>query len=403
MIEVCMPQRQFDELEALTYIYEEDFNWTPGDNNCEVKVRQSAEGKECTLHITLPFDYPEKQKLQVEVSGLTHPAQRSLMLKGLHAHVEDSNIDEEAAVHNLVLKASELLYNDPSPEEREERAQKAFPCNLMGNSSFIQGLREVGFKGVESWLYAEFHGSGMDVIIQADPKLPGGIDVSWDERVDLKDAQQFLELLLISKEHEVGAIPDALMSWVRGHLDKENAGFDMTGDSGEGSLPEELAKVEETREVVIEELAKVLEIPVCHVEAQLNARKPLLIRSWGRERSKCAPFGSEANFNACVLNAKGGEADAKTMNGTYEEMQRKLIKGPLFVTWMVQTIRKIEASTKDFPEGLHSISINCAHGRHRSVAAAEVLRKWFYPHAEHVLTEKQRVANAKGWSGKPLR
>jgi hypothetical protein len=399
MAEDLMSQRQFDELEAFTYIYGEDFKWTPGENACEVKVGENAE---CVLYITLPSGYPGTDKLQVDVGGLADPEQRFSMLQSLHALVSQCEPDEEA-VHTVIQQASELLYSASSLGLEEiAQEQPSFPCNLMENPSFIQGLKEAGFKVVDDCLYAEFHDHGMDVIIQAHSKHPGGIDVSWDERVDPKDVQQFLELLLVSKGQDVGGIPDALMSWVRGHLDKENAGFDMTGNAGEASLPEELAKVEEIRGIVLKEVAKVLEIPVSDVQAQLNARK-LLIRSWGRECSKSAPAGSEGNFNACVLNAKGGEADAKTMNGTYEEMQRKLIKGPLFVTWMVQTIRKIETSTNDYPEGLHNVSINCAHGRHRSVAAAEVLRKWFYPHAEHILTEKQRVSNEKGWSGKPLR
>merc|ERR1712070_1149388 len=93
---------------------------------------------------------------------------------------------------------------------------------------------------------------------------------------------------------------------------------------------------------VIEEVAKKLGTDVAGVEEQLKKRQPLLIQSWGKAHRDSPPAGCEANFNACVLNARGGEADASTMNGTYEEMQRKLIQGSLFVTWMVQAVEKIE-------------------------------------------------------------
>lgn len=228
-----------------------------------------------------------------------------------------------------------------------------------------------------------------------DFKVPVQISV---DGIDAEDLHDWAELQ-ISEDIDNFAV--RLIDWATAQR-SAYSGF-LPSDESDDTSDNGLEKLKENRCVVMEEVAKRLQIPVSTLETRLKARKPMLFRSWGRECSKSAPAGSEANFNACVLNAKGGEADASRMNGTYEEMQRKLIKGPLFLGWMVRAVFSIESSTGEHPHGLHNISINCAHGRHRSVSAAEVLRKWFYPQAEHVLLEKQRVSNAKGWSGKPLR
>jgi len=216
--------------------------------------------------------------------------------------------------------------------------------------------------------------------------------------IDAEDLHDWAELQI---NEDIDNFAIRLIEWATAQR-SSHSGF-VPSDDLEDAIDNGLEKLQESRLIVMEEVAKRLQIPVSTLATRLKARKPLLIRSWGRECSKSAPAGSEANFNACVLNAKGGEADASRMNGTYEEMQRKVIKGPLFLGWMVRAVVSIESSTAAHPFGLHNISINCAHGRHRSVSAAEVLRKWFYPQAEHVLQEKQRVNNAKGWSGKPLR
>ena len=62
------------------------------------------------------------------------------------------------------------------------------------------------------------------------------------------------------------------------------------------------------------------------------------------------------------------------------EVQARLARGRLFPTWLAMTVNKIE--TKDCTV----IDVNCAKGRHRSVAAAELLRTLYYPQAtvEHL-------------------
>lgn len=58
-----------------------------------------------------------------------------------------------------------------------------------------------------------------------------------------------------------------------------------------------------------------------------------------------------------------------------DEIQEGLTKDPMFFTFVRQVVRGIETNN------LLVISITCTKGRHRSVAIAELLRKWFYPDA----------------------
>ena len=46
------------------------------------------------------------------------------------------------------------------------------------------------------------------------------------------------------------------------------------------------------------------------------------------------------------------------------------------MAWLSMTVSKIEDGN------LQAIGINCAKGRHRSVAAAEILKQLFYPAAK---------------------
>lgn len=103
--------------------------------------------------------------------------------------------------------------------------------------------------------------------------------------------------------------------------------------------------------------------------------RELLIYTWGKALRKAAPPDSEANFNAGILNGRGGGADLRTENGTCETVQRNVASCALFPRWIEMVIAKVEGA------GLKTISINCTKGRHRSVAAAEILKMLYYPQA----------------------
>lgn len=110
-------------------------------------------------------------------------------------------------------------------------------------------------------------------------------------------------------------------------------------------------------------------------ELSVTSDRPLLIYTWGKVLRKAAPPDSQFNFNASVLNGRGGGADLRTQNGLSEEVQRNVCSCGLFPTWLRMVTSKIEGA------GLDTVSINCSKGRHRSVAAAEILRSRYYPGA----------------------
>lgn len=102
--------------------------------------------------------------------------------------------------------------------------------------------------------------------------------------------------------------------------------------------------------------------------------RQLLIYTWGKALQKAPPADSQFNFNAGVLNGRG-TADLWLMNGLEDVVQSNILCCGLFPRWIGMVCSKIEK------ESLHTISINCTKGRHRSVAAAEILRKHYYPNA----------------------
>lgn len=108
----------------------------------------------------------------------------------------------------------------------------------------------------------------------------------------------------------------------------------------------------------------------------VDGTRHLVIYTWGKAFRNNKPADSQYNFNAGILNGRGGGADLRTMNGTTDKVQMNVASCSLFPRWLEMVCNKIETSA------LQTISINCTKGRHRSVAAAEILKKFYYPRAE---------------------
>lgn len=110
-------------------------------------------------------------------------------------------------------------------------------------------------------------------------------------------------------------------------------------------------------------------------ELAVTKDRDLLIFTWGKALRKSAPADSQCNFNAGILNGRGGGADIRTQNGLTDVVQNNVASCGLFPRWISMVCAKVEFSN------LNTISINCTKGRHRSVAAAEILRRVYYPEA----------------------
>ena len=107
----------------------------------------------------------------------------------------------------------------------------------------------------------------------------------------------------------------------------------------------------------------------------VDTSRVLLIYTWGRALRLVPPPDSQFNFNACVLNGRGGAARLRYDNGLSDVAQHNVASCSLFPYWLRTVTSKIESSS------FKVVSITCTKGRHRSVAAAEILRRLYYPAA----------------------
>lgn len=111
------------------------------------------------------------------------------------------------------------------------------------------------------------------------------------------------------------------------------------------------------------------------VDYKIDKNRKLLIYTWGRAVRKSLPFDSQHNFFAGQLNGRGHGVDLRRMNGKFEEIQIVVSNCGRFYDFMLEMLKKIET------KNLSVISIYCTKGRHRSVAAAELLKKYYYADA----------------------
>lgn len=117
-----------------------------------------------------------------------------------------------------------------------------------------------------------------------------------------------------------------------------------------------------------------------HLRKLANPERPLYIYTWGKRNHKLKPQQSQCNFNACIIGGKRHGLNLKQLTGLHADVQKGVISGTGYSTFMEQMVTKIER------DDLRIISINCTAGRHRCVTCAEQLKKLFYPCAtiEHI-------------------
>jgi len=248
--------------------------------------------------------------------------------------------------------------------------------SLLDNERFCEGLRECGFVqcGHTDDLWVERTG-GRGVTIERDNDQPviGGVWVSCDG-LNPQDVADFLRLMFERKgddnEVDYDTWPKQILQWARANV----------GDGFEEDATDE----EEQDEIGDDLYSDSAEIETLYLNPELkllaNPNRELKISTWGRALMKNAPTGA-VNFNAAVLSGRGHGVNTKKMNGLCLEVQTAVSKCSLFPTWMELVIRKIER------DDLCHIAVNCTKGRHRSVAAAELLKRLYYKRADvHHLT-----------------
>lgn len=182
------------------------------------------------------------------------------------------------------------------------------------------------------------------------------VDASDVDENDLKD---FVSEILQMERYEFFATD--IIEWVemKRQEDEECPGFILT----------ETPEYEEHTHLEGEYLKSLVE----HDE-----NRHLTIYTWGNKLMKAKPQNSQKNFNASILNGRGRGIDLRIMNGLSDEIQKVISRCNRFDDWIAMCIRNIEDNN------LHSISVNCSKGRHRSVAAAEIMKKIYYHDADIV-------------------
>ena len=114
--------------------------------------------------------------------------------------------------------------------------------------------------------------------------------------------------------------------------------------------------------------------------AKLSKReRSITIITWGRgahHKKGYPPVKTERNFNAAIISDRPYNIDIRKINGRNGALQDAFYSNREFQDFIDSIVNQIEMLD------LHVVSINCSKGRHRSVAAAELLKRLFYPRAD---------------------
>jgi len=307
------------------------------------------------LFFALPHDYPESAPI-ARIEAASGPPLPDSFAGSVADTVAEFWSPGEICVHSCCVAVEERLRElgggeDPQggaePEPTAGTAECTVPVEQAVAAQVGPSLLSVGFQTYPGGLFSHpVHAITVYVVEGACTVTVDGIlteDLTDWLNLQLEDVQTFGRNLVewTRAQRADGFVPD----------DEEQA----PAGGGLDYLPSaEALKVQRSRE--------------------------LTILTWGKAFRKTAPPESQANFNAGILNGRGGGADIRVDNGLTEAVQNNVASCNLFPRWLEMVITKIET------EGLGVVSINCTKGRHRSVAAAEILRREYYPNAAVVHT-----------------
>lgn len=110
-----------------------------------------------------------------------------------------------------------------------------------------------------------------------------------------------------------------------------------------------------------------------------TSNRPLTVYTWGNALSR-APVDVDNDYSALSLNGRNEGINLATQDGRNESIQKVVSQCSGFKQFIERIVHDVE--TNDYK----AISIHCSMGRHRSVAAAELLKKMVYPNAKIVHT-----------------
>lgn len=377
-----------EEIEMLTSIYSEDDTifMDLENNSYEITCNTIWDSHIVKLCFYIPPNYPSEECLNVELHAEPPVRGISNIIQNQVNDIWKEN-DHSCVIYELISwlqeqqiaeAEKEMAYseaeNDNQEREIAEVEKEIVDLNVTSpTSTSILSLRNEDIKKLcKALIIADFQCYGTCYVhaqknITIDFINGKGISVLVDG-LDPSDVTAFcaFELpLCVAKDNDgVESFVPSLMKWSNAQKCEIAPGFSLS-DGGD-------------------EESDTLELQYLPTPEELGATKDRMIRilSWGRKLCSWQSVqsrGAQRNFNAGVLNGRGG-VNLRKMNGLSEAIQRNMIACVRFPEWLQFTIGVIEK------DNLSCISINCTKGRHRSVAAAEILRRVYYPNAiiEHL-------------------
>ena len=146
--------------------------------------------------------------------------------------------------------------------------------------------------------------------------------------------------------------------------DMESMGIEKSNDNNKNKNKNKKNKNKKKEDIKYEEKKNTDD------DNKKNDKGLIVIYTWGNKCRKNAPIQSQHNTNVCgVTGYKPKGVNLKQLNGKDERIQQHVQGGKNYHLYSENLKKKI------INEGLHTISINCHKGRHRSVAFAELLAK----------------------------
>lgn len=110
---------------------------------------------------------------------------------------------------------------------------------------------------------------------------------------------------------------------------------------------------------------------------KINTKRDIIIYTWGIFNRKTCPYEFQQNFNLCsIIYRAHNLLKFRIKTGMDKEFQDNFLNNQKFKQYLFHIVETIE--NKNFS----CISINCYYGIHRSVAMANILKKYFYPRAK---------------------
>mmetsp|Transcript_4141 Transcript_4141/g.6421 ORF Transcript_4141/g.6421 Transcript_4141/m.6421 type:complete len:363 (-) Transcript_4141:116-1204(-) len=354
-------ERQQEEIDVLESMYGNALSRAP-DDSFVLKL------PEFSLKYSYPAGYPSTCPPVLLQLSLGPSSSSSSLLQ--EAEAEKIRLWEvaksEVVMFELISWVNEAIQRRGTTEEEGRFSLTRDELKLFEQSLQKEGFKQYGCSWVHEKQQATCDIETCETVSSSLPESPSFfVNVAADggERDEIN---QFLALSIrgSGRSEFLQNFGKEFVEWLKAQANTSTPGFTEETDDDDEKL----------------ELARYL--PTSS-ELGVDPTRPLRILTWGNKTMKWSAVqsrGAQRNFNAAVLNGRGGGVDIRNNNGLSDGVQRNVSRCPRFPAWLQMFVDSAEK------ENLHVVGVNCAKGRHRSVAAAELLKKLYYPLAtiEHL-------------------